>query len=163
MKHQSVTDVLRDMPTLKLNALRGGSTPKLAGTYLWVWGFLPKAGRDALVAAFDVKAVLWKMRFEASEAQWASFAEKVRKRKTKHQKGADDYYILGVSPAILSAVARQAVSQSEPVLPGGVNFREGSLELAGGERAEKKHEYKGDVLFHQTSNPRVRYTGGTAV
>jgi len=62
----------------------------LAGTYQWVWGFLPKELRADLFAAYDPKAVLWARRFEASEAQWTYVAEKVKRRKGEHSDDADD-------------------------------------------------------------------------
>ena len=42
-----------------------------------------------------------------SEAEWTSFAEKVKRRKWKRSEGADEHYVLGVSPADVSAHARQ--------------------------------------------------------
>ena len=83
--------------------------------------------------------MLWARRFDdASEAQWKSFAEKLQKRKGKRHQGADEYYVLGIRPADLSASARQRVSQSEPVLPGGMQFQKATLELVGAERGDRR-------------------------
>ena len=124
-----VAKVTATMSSDKLNRLRGASNPQLTGTFRWVWGFLPNQDRDALLAAYDPKALLGKRRLEASEAEWASFAEKLQKRKGSCRQGADVYYIRGVSPADLSAFARQAVSHSDPVLPGGVQFQKATRDL----------------------------------
>ena len=86
LQQQSVSEITETVSVVKLNGLRGASQPQLAGTYRWVWGFLPKELRDALFAAYDPKAVLWAQRFEANEAQWTSFAEKVNKRKGEAQR-----------------------------------------------------------------------------
>ena len=136
----------------KLNSLRGCSQPQLAGTYQWVWGFLPKELRADFFAAYDPKAVLWARRFEASEAEWTSFAEKVKRRKGKCSEGADEHYVHGVSLADVSALARQRVLHSEPVLPGGMQIQQtaaaqpsqGSI-TAGGHQGEECRVIEGQL------------------
>ena len=74
LARRPIAEVMEASSKEKGNGLRGGSAPHLAGTYHWVWGFLPDADRAALFAAFNAQAVLWERRFEVSEAEWRSFA-----------------------------------------------------------------------------------------
>ncbi len=129
LERRPIAEVVEAMSTDKLNSLRGCSRPQLAGTYRWVC-FLSDTQRTVLFTDFDAKSLLCERRFEASEAQWASFSEKLRKRNLRSYAGADDYYIRGVSAVDLSSESLQAVSHSDPVLPGGLTVRRAAVELS---------------------------------